>query len=90
LQVPYWIAFAAGMLSEFIADYFTRSPPKAPLTGVRLARHPMFFDSDKAVKELGFPQSSLRQALVDEIKWLVDEGLVTRRVSFLQQKIQEK
>lgn len=90
LQVPYWIAFAAGMVSEFMADYFTRTPPKAPLTGVRLARHPMFFDSDKAVKELGFPQSSLRQALVDEIKWLVDEGLVTRRVSFLQQKIQEK
>lgn len=90
LQVPYWVALGAGMVSEFVADYFTRSPPKAPLTGVRLARCPMFFDSNKAVNELGFPQSAIRQALVDGIAWLVNEGLVKHHVSFLQQETQEE
>lgn len=80
-RVPYWVALTAGILSEFMADYITRRPPRAPLTGVRLARYSMFFDSDKAINELGFPQSSLRQALVDEVGWLVNEGLVMRHLS---------
>ncbi len=84
LRVPYWLALAAGVLSEFTSDYITHRPPKAPLTGVRLAFHPMFFNSDKAIKELGFPQNSLRQALKDEITWLVDQGLVTRQIPCYQ------
>lgn len=90
MHVPYWTALMAGVVTELVADYFTHRPPKAPLTGVRLARHPMFFDSEKAVNELGFPQNSLRQALIDEVAWLVAEGLVTHRVPFLQQESQAK
>lgn len=85
IKIPYWLALTAGAVSEFMADYFTHRPPKAPLTGVRLARRSMFVDSEKAVKELGFPQNSLRQALVDEVEWLIAEGLVTSCVPFLQQ-----
>lgn len=84
-HVPYWVALSAGLVSEFTADYITRRPPKAPLTGVRLARHPMYFDSDKAINELGFPQSSLRRALTDEVQWLVNEGLVKRNIQLQQE-----
>ena len=85
-HVPYWVALSAGVVSEFTADYITHRPPKAPLTGVRLARHPMHFNSDKAINELGFPQSSVRQALIDEVRWLMNEGLVRRNIP-LQQEI---
>lgn len=85
-RVPYWVALSAGVVSEFTADYITHRPPKAPLTGVRLARNPMYFDSDKAINDLGFPQSSVRQALVDEVQWLIDEGLVKRHIT-LQQEV---
>lgn len=84
-HVPYWVALSAGVVSEFMADYITHRPPKAPLTGVRLARHPMFFNSDKAINELGFPQSSLRQALTDEVEWLVSEGLAKRNIPLQQE-----
>jgi dihydroflavonol-4-reductase len=76
-RIPYWVALIVGALSELSADYITRKPPKAPLTGVRLAARSMFFESNKAVKELGFQQSSIRQALIDQIEWLVKEGYVT-------------
>ncbi len=85
VQVPYWIALTAAALSEFIADHVTHRSPRASLTGVRLARYPMFFDSSRAVDELGLPQSSLRQALTDEIEWLAHEKLITRNLPLLQQ-----
>jgi dihydroflavonol-4-reductase len=78
ISVPYWLALIAGVFSELTADYITHRSPRASLTGVRLACHPMHFDSGKAIKELNFPQSSLRQALTDEVAWLDNEGLVTR------------
>jgi len=36
-QVPYPLAWVAAWISEVVADYITRRPPAAPLTGVRLA-----------------------------------------------------
>lgn len=84
-QIPYWLAFMTGAVSEFVADYVTHTPPMAPLTGVRLARHPMYFDCSKAVTELGLPRHSVRQAIADEIEWLLDRGLVMRRLPLLRE-----
>lgn len=77
-RIPHWVALIVGVFSELTADYITYKPPKAPLTGVRLAARSMFFESNKAVQELGFKQNSLRQALSDQIEWLIKEGYVTR------------
>ena len=85
VRIPYWLALISGVLSELTADYVTHQAPRAPLTGVRLARYPMFFNSEKAINELGFPQSSLRKALVDEIEWLLNNGLIVRRLPLLKE-----
>ncbi len=84
LRIPHWLALAVGVCSELTADFITHKPPQAPLTGVRLAGRSMFFESDKAIQELGFKQSPLRQALVDQIDWLVKEGYVTRSLPLYQ------
>lgn len=84
-RIPYWLVLMTGAISEFMADYVTHRPPRAPLTGVRLARYPMFFDSDKAVNELGFPQNPVRQALADEIEWLLNSELIMRRLPLLRE-----
>ncbi len=80
-RVPRTLAYLVGMLSEGWADAVSGRPPKAPLTGVRLAQFPVAFDSTKAVSELGLPQSSIREALLDQILWLRSRGLVTRPLS---------
>ncbi len=77
-RVPYWLALLAGSVSEFVADHVTHKPPQAPLTGVRLARSPMMFKSDKAVRELGLPQNDVRAAVAEAILWLDRHGRLTR------------
>lgn len=84
-RIPYWLALMTGAISEFIADYVTHRSPRASLTGVRLARYEMYFDSTKAVNELGLPQNSVRTALADEIEWLMNSGLIIRRLPLLQE-----
>ncbi len=75
-QIPYPIALASAYVSQFISDYVTQSPPAVPLPGVRMAKYKMFFDSSKAVKELGLPQSSVKEALRDAVDWYEEKGYV--------------
>ena len=79
LRVPYWAALVVGAASELVADHVTHRPPVAPITGVRLARTSMFFDSAKSVRELGLPRTPVRPALADLISWFDAEGLLRRR-----------
>ncbi len=83
-RIPYWLALMTGVITEFVADHVTHCPPRAPLTGIRLAHHPMYFDSSKAINQLGFPQNSVRKALEDEINWLLNNGLVIQHLPFIQ------
>lgn len=78
-RVPYWLALAVGMVSEFMADHVTHRSPLAPLTGVRLARSPMTFSSAKALAELGLSPRPIRAALASSIAWLASRGMISRR-----------
>lgn len=75
-RIPYPIALAAGIVSQFIADHITHSPPAVPLPGVRMAKYKMFFDSSKAVRELGLPQHSVKEALKEAVEWYKENGYV--------------
>jgi len=76
-QVPYGLALAAGYVDEAMARVSGR-PPKAPLAGVRMARYKMFFSPEKAVRELGLPQTAPREALKDAVEWFRANGYVKR------------
>jgi dihydroflavonol-4-reductase len=52
----------------------TRKEPPIPLDGVRMAAKKMFFDSSKAIRELGLPQTPVRQALAESVAWFRDNG----------------
>jgi dihydroflavonol-4-reductase len=75
-RVPYWVAYAYSAAEEFLADRVTGRPPRAPLTGVRLARRPMHFDTSRAHSELGLQPRPLRQSLADAFAWFRREGLL--------------
>jgi dihydroflavonol-4-reductase len=78
LRIPYGLALAVAAVSEFVADNITRRPPRASLTGVRIAGAEMRFDNSKAVQELGLTIMPARQAIADAVAWLEDRNLVTR------------
>jgi dihydroflavonol-4-reductase len=73
LRMPYGVALAAGYASEWVARW-TRKPPLVPLVGVKMARHPMYFSAQKAVRELGLPQSPVDRALRQAVAWFRQHG----------------
>jgi dihydroflavonol-4-reductase len=77
LCIPYFIALGSAYVDESLS-YFTGKPPKAPLAGVRMARHKMFFNPAKAIRELGLPQTPPRQALADAAAWFRENGYVKK------------
>jgi dihydroflavonol-4-reductase len=77
LKVPYGLALAAAVVGEGMAR-LTGRPPVAPLTGVRLARTPMLFDSSRAVRVLGLPQTPLERSLADAVGWFKEQRLLRR------------
>jgi dihydroflavonol-4-reductase len=82
-SVPYPIGLAAAWLSELCADHFTGRPPKATLTGVRLARRIMHFDSSRSLTELGLSPRSIRESLADAVWWLRSTGQLSERAHFI-------
>jgi dihydroflavonol-4-reductase len=76
-QIPYWVALAAAHVNEAVSA-ITGKPPKAPLGGVRMAKHKMFFNPAKAIRQLDLPQTPPRQALADAVEWFHANGYVKR------------
>ncbi len=73
LRVPYAVAWLAAAGMEGAAR-LTRRPPRVPLTAVRMAKKRMFFSPAKAVRELGLPQTEVREALADAVTWFAEHG----------------
>ncbi len=76
-RIPYWVALAAAHANEAMSA-LTRKRPKAPLAGVRMAKYKMFFNPAKAIRELGLPQSSPKQALADAVEWFRANGYIRK------------
>ena len=74
-RIPYSLALGAAYANEALS-LLTRQPPKAPLAGVRMARHKMYFNPAKAIRELGLPQTPPKQALADAAEWFRQNGYV--------------
>lgn len=78
MKIPRWVALAAAHASEAMANV-TGKPPKVPVAGVRMAKYKMWFDSTKAVTQLGMPQTPAKQALADAVEWFRANGYVTNK-----------
>jgi dihydroflavonol-4-reductase len=76
VRLPYWPILALSYLDEFWATYISHKPPRMPVAGVKMAKKFMYFDSGKAVRELGLPQTPVRQALQEAVAWFQEHGYV--------------
>jgi dihydroflavonol-4-reductase len=76
IEVPPWLAMGAGYVDEFVEGKLLRRKPWIPLEGLKVSRKPMYVSCEKAMEELGMPQSSLEGALEKAIRWFRDYGYV--------------
>ena len=77
VRLPHWIPLAAAAADTFAAR-LTGRVPRIPLEGARMSRHRMFFDSSRAVRELGLPQTPVEEALERAVEWFRAHGYVRR------------
>ena len=75
LKVPHWVAYTAGMVSELGAK-LSGKPPEIPLDGVRMARKCMFFDSSRAMNELGYQPTPVTDAFQRAVIWFKEHRYV--------------
>jgi len=80
IRLPRTPILALAYASEALSRWVTHREPRIPLDGVRMAAKKMFFDASKAVRELGMPQTPVRQALEEAVEWFRAEGYVKRQV----------
>lgn len=73
MQVPYAVAYAAGVVSTAWAN-LTGREPRAPLEGVKMARKKMFVTHAKAERELGFAPGPPEEALQQAVSWFQSNG----------------
>jgi dihydroflavonol-4-reductase len=62
--------------AEHCLSRLTHVEPLVSYEGVKMARRFMFFDSSKAVQELGLPQTPVETALAEAVDWFDRNGYV--------------
>ena len=75
VRLPYAPVLAAAWLNEGLSR-ITGREPLIPLAGVRMAARHMYFDSGRAVRELGLPQTPVAKALERAVAWFRSNGYI--------------
>jgi dihydroflavonol-4-reductase len=78
MKMPHAVALAAGYADQWISR-LTGREPQIPVEGVKMSRHRMFVESDKAERELGYEPSSVEAALERAVRWYEEHGYIRGR-----------
>ncbi len=78
-RLPFGLALGAGYLDQLIEGVLLGREPRIPLEGLKVARTPMYVSCEKAITQLGLPQSPVDAALEKAVKWFADYGYTGTR-----------
>jgi dihydroflavonol-4-reductase len=75
VRLPHLIPLVAAYIDEGLFARLGKRP-SISIYSVQMSRHAMYYDSSKAVRELGLPQSQIEVALEKAVRWFRDNGYV--------------
>jgi dihydroflavonol-4-reductase len=75
IALPHFIPLAAAYLDEMVLARLGKTP-QVSVSSVRMSQKAMYYDSSKAVRELGLPQNPIEVALEKAVRWFEDNGYV--------------
>jgi len=73
VRLPHAVALVAGYADQLFSR-LTGRQPQIPVEGVKMSRHRMFVESDKAARELGYNPGSVEAALERAVRWYEQHG----------------
>jgi dihydroflavonol-4-reductase len=76
IKLPYFFAFATGVVDEAITGRLMKGEPRATVDTVRMGKKKMFASSDKAERELGWKVVPVYEALRRAVEWFQANGYV--------------
>lgn len=76
LALPHVIPLTVAYLDEMILARWFGKTPQVSFYSVQMSRHAMYYDSARAVRELGLPQSPIGGALERAVRWFQEQGYV--------------
>jgi dihydroflavonol-4-reductase len=78
LSVPYWLALATAKFYEKRAKA-TGKQPEIAVNAVKIGHMGEWFDSTKAITELGMPQTPIEATIKKAIDWFKENGYLEKR-----------
>ena len=78
VRLPYTPVLLAACVNEAVSR-ITGREPLIPLAGVQMAGKFMYFDSSRAVRELGLPRTPVETALRRAVEWFEAHGYIKTR-----------
>lgn len=76
IAIPHFIPLTAAFVDELILARYFGKTPQVSFYSVRMSQKAMYYDSSKAVRELGLPQTPIEQALEKAVGWFQSNGYV--------------
>ncbi len=74
VRLPYWLVVGAGYVEQAVSAGLLRREPLIPVEGVLASRKPAWVSSQRAITELGLPQSPVERALQRAAEWFESHG----------------
>jgi len=74
MKIPYFIALASGYFVERILGMSFPNYSTMDLDSVKLSKLRWHFDSSKAIKELGYQPSDIKQSIKNTMTWFKENG----------------
>lgn len=68
IQLPLWLPLVVGFVDENILTKFGKKPSIA-LEAVKMSGQFMYYDSSKAIAQLGLPQTNIDEAITSAVNW---------------------
>jgi len=78
VKLPHVVALVAGYADEMYSRMAGREP-QIPVEGVKMSRHKMFVESDKAARELGYKPGKIEAGLERAVRWYEENGYIPNR-----------
>ena len=74
VRLPYWLVVGAGYVEQAVSGGLLGREPTIPVEGVMASKKPAWVSSQRAVQELGLPQSPVEWALEQAAEWFAAYG----------------